>query len=539
MDLSKISVEARIRNPWEAMDLGFVMAREWWKPVFLSWFIPSFCVFLPMFVLAGDTVFLALILWWLKPLFDRGPLFIASRRLFGEEAGIGDFFREWWAVCGTDLLLSLTLRRLSPTRSFDLPLAVLEKVTGQRRSSRQMVLHRVYAGAATWLTIVALFVELLLYFAIIVLLLLFIPDEAGVDSWQFIGESGDGQDYLYSLCVYLAMVLVGPFYSVAGFAMYINRRIELEAWDVEIRFRHLVRRAKPLVSLLGMGLLVGACSLFCALPDIARAASPADVYARDDDSVEYPTETAEYDDPELEIADDDAFVHQPALGEAAKTRIFEILEGDDFNRRETVSGWRFKEQEKTDDEKVPDWLVSIIEFFERHQDSLQGLGAFLASPFAYMEYLLLVLLLLLVAFIAYRFRAPLRQVLFNGASSKPEHESPKVMFGLDVTRESLPDDIPSEVLALWHQSAHRQAISLLYRALLAELIHRHGFRFADSFTEGECVAMVNASAGETPLAGFTVLLTGYWQNLAYGHRLPPTSAVEGLCQQWREVFTHE
>jgi hypothetical protein len=28
-----------------------------------------------------------------------------------------------------------------------------------------------------------------------------------------------------------------PFYVAAGFAMYLNRRVELEAWDIEQEFR--------------------------------------------------------------------------------------------------------------------------------------------------------------------------------------------------------------------------------------------------------------------------------------------------------------
>ncbi len=33
-------------------------------------------------------------------------------------------------------------------------------------------------------------------------------------------------------------MFVEPFYVAAGFAMYLNRRVELEAWDVEQELRH-------------------------------------------------------------------------------------------------------------------------------------------------------------------------------------------------------------------------------------------------------------------------------------------------------------
>jgi hypothetical protein len=39
------------------------------------------------------------------------------------------------------------------------------------------------------------------------------------------------------LCFAGAVLLVEPFFVGAGFAMYLNRRVELEAWDIEQEFR--------------------------------------------------------------------------------------------------------------------------------------------------------------------------------------------------------------------------------------------------------------------------------------------------------------
>ena len=53
MNLSKISVQVRPRNPYEAIDLGFVMARRWFIPLVLLWLVPA----LPVMVVSY------LILW--------------------------------------------------------------------------------------------------------------------------------------------------------------------------------------------------------------------------------------------------------------------------------------------------------------------------------------------------------------------------------------------------------------------------------------------------------------------------------------------
>jgi hypothetical protein len=38
-------------------------------------------------------------------------------------------------------------------------------------------------------------------------------------------------------CYLIAVAVVEPFFVGAGFAMYLNRRVELEAWDIEQEFR--------------------------------------------------------------------------------------------------------------------------------------------------------------------------------------------------------------------------------------------------------------------------------------------------------------
>jgi hypothetical protein len=38
---------------------------------------------------------------------------------------------------------------------------------------------------------------------------------------------------VYFTAYALAVFAIEPFYVAAGFAMYLNRRAELEAWDIE------------------------------------------------------------------------------------------------------------------------------------------------------------------------------------------------------------------------------------------------------------------------------------------------------------------
>ena len=41
------------------------------------------------------------------------------------------------------------------------------------------------------------------------------------------------------------------------------------------------------------------------------------------------------------------------------------------------------------------------------------------------------------------------------------------------------------------------------------------------------------------LSRFSQALTRHWQNLAYGHRLPPENLKRGICEAWRRLFAQE
>jgi hypothetical protein len=40
----------------------------------------------------------------------------------------------------------------------------------------------------------------------------------------------------------LITLLIEPFYIAANFGLYINRRTQLEAWDIELSFRKMAAR---------------------------------------------------------------------------------------------------------------------------------------------------------------------------------------------------------------------------------------------------------------------------------------------------------
>ena len=531
MDLSKISINARARNPWEALDLGILLARAWWWPLFFIWLVPASLVFVVSSFVFSDLIWLPyLLVWWLKPLFDRGPLYIASRRLFGESVGFWDTFRALPSIYRTELFVWLTVRRFSLTRSFDMPLTVLEQLRGKVRSSRQGVLHRKYGGVANWLSVICIHVEMFLLFGIMSFLVIMIPDHISIDYFQLALDQQDMAMWMYNVMAFLCMAIVGPFYSVSGFCLYISRRIDLEAWDIEIRFRHLadkhqqelaarqgkVKRTTSAVS----ALLIALC--------VTLTFDVTPVRAQDNENLDA-NQSTEFVAPE-------SVESTRAIN--AKTSIIEILEGEKFHEVETVRGWRIKDLEKHEageKDEIPEWLINFIMWLVKLMASMTFDGGS-SFDFAFLfEVFIWIVVIAVVVLVIYRYREAIQHIVFNKTKVELEPEIPESLFGLDVRKESLPDDVATAVQQLWSKGMHRDSVSLLYRSLLGALIHRYNITFSASNTENECVSIVKGE-GKPEISDFTENVTDLWQRLAYGHQLPSDTEIQELCGRWRVVF---
>jgi len=135
------------------------------------------------------------------------------------------------------LFLSWTWRRLSPWRSFTQPVYQLEGLAfGGIRGRVKQIKRRKRAPA--WLITLAFFItQICLAFAVASLVFWFAPPKQAPDLVTLWSEDSG----LINVAVFVAYAVVTaflePFYVAAGFAMYLNRRAQLEAWDVEQELR--------------------------------------------------------------------------------------------------------------------------------------------------------------------------------------------------------------------------------------------------------------------------------------------------------------
>jgi hypothetical protein len=503
VNLDKVTIEIRPRTPWEAVDLGLLMARRWWWPLTRVWLLLTLPPYLLLSLLFQNYLWVPILLiWWLKPLFERPLLYLLSHAVFGHLPDTRSALRAFPPLAARQWFASLTWRRLSPNRSMDLPVLQLEGLSGYRRSDRLSLLHREGSAPALWLLAIGIYLEMFITLGLLVLLYALLPSEIYInfpgldltfDSLWF--------EYLMLMCAYLAMSAVAPFYVACGFSLYLNRRITLEAWDLDIAFKRIVNKRSSAGQSLALMALVICLGFFSSLPLDAKAnQSPSSEQAFTSEALPYNRDSA-------------------------RQAIDTIVRGEDFMKEETRRRLAFQEKKKP---QSVDWT-----WLEKLFDYLSGLR----NLAKLMEFLLWLSVIALLIFLVLKYRYWLASYLPISLEEKPR---PVTLFGMDVTRESLPQDVGASALALWQAGNARAALALLYRASLSRLLEA-GLDIEDGNTEEECLELAKAFTLRQPRArgaiGYFSRLTRAWQQLAYGHQLPDTSLAENLCHTWGQAWT--
>ncbi|WP_263769062.1 hypothetical protein [Propionivibrio soli] len=521
MQLEQLRLALRRRNPWEALDLGLVMLREWCGPVYRVWFATVVAFALIVFGLLWQWPGVAMfIVWWLKPLYDRILLKVFAEASFGRAPSVREVWRALpGLVRRSGLISGLTLRRFNPTRSFDLPVWQLEGQRGKAARTRRRVLGRRTGGYALWLTFVCTHLVVIFELGIVELLDIFSPgDSAPIFSWAgiFSADAEDWRVHLFNLAWIVAESIVEPFYVAAGFSLYINRRSDLEGWDIEVAFRRMSERLKEVGSTVrravGLLLVTAGLALPLAFPREAAAQVPA-VAPADGPVTELeaaPTTPPPIPRPKAPVERPDGKVKKVAE---------RILADPVFGREVKETSWQPKQKEqKAQEMEMPWWMRKLLRIAEIVAKGVRGL-----------VYVAIVIAVAAILVILYRYRH-----LVAGRWAKPS-PPPQRLFGLDVRPESLPDDIPGAARGEFDAGRFASGLSLLYRGTLVTLIHREHVEFRDGDTEDGCLLRVRGHVGAPALQYFARLLDT-WKLAAYAAIAPDATTADELCGNWARHF---
>jgi hypothetical protein len=515
MQLDRIAVALRPRNQWESMDLGFRMARQWWRPIWGVWlalYLPAGAIALLAF---DNKLHAVLVLWWLKPLFDRAVLHAASRAVFGEECGVAATLRAAREWLRPGLFGALTFGRLDFARSFTIPVSTLEKQSGSAARKRRAALGARVRGSAIWLTLVCVHLETVVLIASVAIIGMLEPsgaemlphDDYGQDlraalrdflTWK----TADALHYMFAVC------LVEPFYVTAGFALYLNRRTLLEGWDIEVQFRRIEERLRSTAraAALLLVVLLGGLSAWTGVP--ATALAQADL----------PQQAAtQQPDP----AENSPSAPDSVPAKSPQEEIRAVLAHPDFGMSREVPTWRYlgETADRNPDEPGKPWEIP-----EAWRNFLLLFADFSQS----LLWILAIVAILLVVYALHRY-------LPEPRIGKAAYRPPDTLFGLDVSPESLPDDVAAAAAAAARAGRAREALSLLYRGALSALVHRYEVALQAGDTEGDCLRAANRSLSQSAADYFGHLVAA-WQAAAYAGRFPPPDRVERLCDDWALHF---
>jgi hypothetical protein len=228
----------------EASDMGVRLCQSVAKQMYLCLALPALPLF--VFCLASFEIrpwLATLTLWWTKPWLDRTILFVLSRAAFGQATSLRDLLRARRHVWFDQFFRTLTWRRLSPWRSFTQPVYQLEGQSGATRRRRVSQIRSGHSGTALLATLGFMTIELFLIGAIFGLVQMIAPPGYEPKVFAlFDGTAKEGLRFAVPFTYALVIFLLEPFYVAIGFALYLNRRVELEAWDIEQEFRRAFAR---------------------------------------------------------------------------------------------------------------------------------------------------------------------------------------------------------------------------------------------------------------------------------------------------------
>ncbi|WP_414610632.1 DUF4129 domain-containing protein [Stenotrophomonas pavanii] len=534
MRIDRLDVVLRARSGWEAMELGSALSRRHARAVWGSWLLasaPLFVVFnaLGWWLDAFGWAWLAM--WWCKPLFERAPLYVLSRGIFGEPVGTLAALRAQRRWGNTGFWGYLGWRRFSVLRSLCLPVNLLEGNAPAQRGARRRAVAAGAAGAAAVLTVACMAFEAVLVSGAIGAVFMFMPLELMSESWRaawdMIGQDTPAWAQLgFNLACWLASVLIGPFYVGAGFGLYLNRRTQMEAWDVEIALRRLRERLLPAASTLAL-LLCLALPLACApahAQDAQTVAAQPDDAEANDDSAEEPA-TAENDPANTPTVIFGAAPVDTAGFRQAVNRAYE-----DPLQRPTRQVTRWKPIEQAEDKKKEEKTLQRERGDTGERSNRKAGIAWLARLAEWGLWGLLGVLLLVLLLTARLWLPWLR-----GSGRRKAEAAPQVVEEQVELPVVLPPDVATHAGLLWDQGRPRQALALLYRASVRTVGERSGIALPPGATEAQCLRASRRMPDATDRDLFARIVR-MWQYAAYGGRLPSRADFDALADTLRQQY---
>jgi hypothetical protein len=462
-----IAIALRRRTPWEAMDLGLAMLQRWWRQVYLPHFVVGIAAALAGWGLslwAGKAIVALLFVWWLKPLYDRVVLHVLSRAVFGEAQSTRHVLGAPGEWLRTGLFWALTLGRFDTARAFNLPVRQLEGQRSRAARERRNVLGRRVGSYATWLHLVCFGFEVVVLYWGL----------SHFTSLLLPAKAAEGQDFTQAF-------LAGNVFGYDDVLAYTAAVLLLEPFYVAAGFAlYLNRRTllegwdievalRKITQRHAVAAMLVVC---CMLPLVCFSSEK---------------------NPKQEIA--------------------EVLKAPEFPHQ--IEAMRWQRRNPLDDSEPAR---------QRSGDGgwLRELGIMLAGIMRVLFWVAAGGVLAYAIWWAMRMLPRVRSPLAEA------YRPPASLFGMDIAPEKLPADIGAAAAALARAGRLREALGLLYRGALSDLVHRRGVELLASHTELEALQLATKRL-DSDRSAYLQTLVRTWRECAYSRRAPGQPEVEHLA----------
>ena len=520
----------RRRSVWEAADSGILL----WRESFV-YFIPFFAIPLwicacGLFLLPGSLGYFSyLIIWWLKPLFDRTVLHVVSSRFFGTDGSPQKQALHYrlsrTMTCG--LAGDLLWRRFSPYRSSRMPIRVLERANGQQYRSRKKALVPGGINFCSFISISCFIAEGLLLLGEVVFVMMF-SRMFFPSALEYFQDAKRTTGILIFIAYCLNFFLLESLYVCMGFGLYINSRVEVEGWDLQLLFQKFagsgetspnqpsgdespelpgsssgIHAPSPAIKII---LLI--CLFFGFFPgSLAQSLYAGEEALLSESAYISPAESTE----EIPAYFPEDF---PSAGREALLNLEDILASPDFGSEK--DGWaiRFKQSEKD----VPEPDYNAVPWME-----------VLRKIFGYM--LRLFIFCAIAVFLVFLGYWVLRnhKNIFN---RKRLHSGSEGYANPLFSAES-PESLFARSEDLHRQGRLRDAWAACFSGYLRAYTHYCSVSFKPDATEYDCLDIVRASL-PCEAEGFGSLVKN-WIFFEYGGRLPSGGAYGDALAYGRSI----
>lgn len=512
MELDKVAAVMRPRKGVQAAELGFLLGRRFWGRIILSWLILA----LPLLLVSHFIIFyifrsllgIILVGWWLKPLFDRITLHIISRGFFGDVPTVNETVEavtsQWWSV---EALADMTLRRFQALRSVVMPVRVLEGLSGKQRKER----IRGFLDFSAHLQgygLLAFFLSFktALYISILVGAGLLIPEHS-LFLWLERGFKLAHRSSSWPAGIVVSFATIGvtlflePFFAAGGFGIYIQRRIEREGWDLELRFRRLARQIQEGLKRGSVWLLIGFSCFFIR---------PGSTFAEDMDGVAQGEVEGEVQRLKAPVKRELIPVDDP------NAELGKIVSEPPFGGTKVEKRWKPKDKKPRSPSPllalITKWMPAVASVL-RILIVAAFIGLGLWAVWWVMKYL------------------ARQQGAYAGEAGRPRWQQ-EILEQVGAV-EGVEGDIIEVALKSWRSGEQRRALAILLWTSLLRFEDEERFRFALGWTASHCAHQVR---NKGPKGEIIAELARAFDQLAWAKIEITEEQFERLLKGWQQAF---